>query len=314
MTARERFLADVLDGLSSRPRTLPCKYLYDARGSELFEAICETDDYYVTRADLALHEAHLGRISELIGPEAHIIEFGSGAGIKTRKLLAGLERPRAYTPIEISAAALRASERELSAAFPDIEIRAVRADYTRPIAAEDLSLDPPARRRVVYFPGSTISNFEHQDATGFLERMGRIAGPEGGILIGVDLLKPVDRLIRAYDDSEGVTARFNLNLLIRLRSELNAELELDAFAHEARFNEPFRRIEMHLVARRDTAIRLGGKEFRLTAGESIHTENSHKYSAPDFKALAATAGLRSAEVWKDPAKLFSMHWLVPAEG
>jgi L-histidine Nalpha-methyltransferase len=155
----QRFLEDVIKGLSQDSPELPCKYLYDARGSELFEAICQTEDYYVTRADLALHEAHIGEISNRVGPGAHIIEFGSGAGIKTRKLLAGLESPRAYTPIEISAAALATSARELELAFPEIEIRPLKADYTRPIDGEQLKLDPPAHRRVIYFPGSTISNF-----------------------------------------------------------------------------------------------------------------------------------------------------------
>ena len=166
-SALKQFEQDVINGLSRIPRELPCKYLYDTRGSDLFERICETDDYYVTRADLALHEAHLAEISDMIGPQAHVIELGSGAGVKTRKLLAGLENPRAYTPIEISAAALSASARELESAFPEIEIRPLRADYTQPIRSEDLILDPPARRRVVYFPGSTISNFDHDAAATF---------------------------------------------------------------------------------------------------------------------------------------------------
>lgn len=307
------FLADALAGLSANPRTLPCKYLYDARGSELFEAICASEDYYVTRADLALHETHIGEFANLIGPLAHVVEFGSGAGIKTRKLLAGLDRPRAYTPIEISAAALAEASRELEASFPDIEIRPLRADYTGDIASEHLALDPPAARRVVYFPGSTIGNFERAEATGFLQRMGRIAGANGGILIGVDLLKPVEQLLRAYDDSEGITARFNLNLLDRLAGELDARLEPEAFRHEARYDADHRRIEMHLVALRPTRIELGGQCFDFQAGESIHTENSHKYSVSDFRELAASAGLQSSRVWKDPAGLFSMHWLEPME-
>ena len=303
------FLADVLDGLSAQPRTLPCKYLYDARGSALFEAICQTEDYYVTRADLALHEQHIGEFSAIIGANAHIIEFGSGAGIKTRKLLAGLDQPRAYTPIEISAAALAESARELESAFPEIEICPLRADYTQPIESDSLRLDPPASRRVVYFPGSTISNFDHDEARVFLERMRNIAGPDGGILIGVDLLKPAERLLKAYDDDDGITARFNLNLLQRLIEELDAEIEPDHFVHEARFNPEFKRIEMHLTATRPTRISLHGQHFDFSTGESIHTENSHKYSVRDFRTLAARAGLESARVWKDPQGLFSMHWL-----
>ena len=312
--SHQRFLQDVINGLSKDSPELPCKYLYDARGSELFEAICQTDDYYVTRADLALHEAHIGEIGHRIGPEAHIIEFGSGAGIKTRKLLAGLERPRAYTPIEISAAALATSARELQSAFPEIEIRPLKADYTRSIDGEQLKLDPPSRRRVVYFPGSTISNFEHDQACDFLRRMANIAGDMGAILIGVDLLKPEARLLRAYDDAEGITAAFNLNLLERMRRELDAEVDLQAFAHKVRFNTGLSRIEMHLVACRPTEIRIGDKVFSFAPGQSIHTENSHKYSVRDFRQLAARAGLESLQVWKDPDGLFSMHWLERAPG
>lgn len=308
----QRFLQDVIMGLSQPSPELPCKYLYDARGSELFEAICQTEDYYVTRADLALHEAHIGEISDRIGPDAHIIEFGSGAGVKTRKLLAGLERPRAYTPIEISAAALAASARELKLAFPEIEIRPLKADYTQPIDGEKLRLDPPSTRRVVYFPGSTISNFEHDQACDFLRRMANIAGDSGAILIGVDLLKPESRLLKAYDDSDGITAAFNLNLLERMQTELAAEIDLKAFAHQARFNTEFNRIEMHLVACRPTEIRVGGQVFSFAPGQSIHTENSHKYSVRDFRQLAARAGLSSLQVWKDPDGLFSMHWLEKA--
>jgi len=312
MTESSEFLADAIAGLTARPRTLPCKYLYDARGSALFEGICDTEDYYVTRADLALHEANIGEISSIVGPDAHIIEFGSGAGVKTRKLLAGLESPRAYTPIEISAAALAASARSLENDFPEIEIRPVRADYTQPIDSDALDLDPPASRRVIYFPGSTISNFEHAEAAEFLRRMARIARPGGGILIGVDLLKSKETLLAAYDDSDGVTARFNLNLLDRLARELDAAVEPDAFAHEARFNDELRRIEMHLVAQKKTSIALNGQAFEFEAGDSIHTENSHKYSVKDFRLLAERAGLRSEKVWKDPAGLFSTHWLVSA--
>ena len=310
--ARAAFLADVLSGLSAQPRTLPCKYFYDARGSALFEAICDCPEYYLTRADLALHEQHAGAISQRVGPEAHIIEFGSGAGIKTRKLLASLERPRAYTPIEISTAALKVSARRLAADFPDIEIRPLQADYTRDIDADRLQLDPPSRRRVVYFPGSTIGNFDHAEAITFLQRMGRIARPEGAILIGVDLMKPESTLVAAYDDAAGITADFNRNLLTRMQTELGAKLECEAFTHQARFNSECSRIEMHLVANRGTRIEIGGQCFDFSEGDSIHTESSHKYSVDDFRALAAQAGLKSVQVWKDADGLFSMHWLKQA--
>lgn len=305
-----QFLADMVDGLKRDQKHIHCKYLYDERGSELFDAICRTPEYYVTRADLALHEAHLPEIAHHIGPQAHIIEFGSGSGVKTRKLLASLESPRAYTPIEISASALEAATGQLQAEFPDLRIHPLQADYTQPIDAEALRLDPPARRRIVYFPGSTISNFEHEEAVEFLRRMGRIAGAEGAILIGVDLLKSPERLIAAYDDDQGITAEFNRNLLFRMRDELGALINPEDFEHEARFNAEFGRIEMHLKAIRETVIEIDGHRFEFRPGETIHTENSHKYSIEGFRDLAREAGLESAKCWTDPQGLFSMHWVV----
>lgn len=311
--AARQFLEDAVDGLGRKPRSLPCKYLYDERGSALFERICETDEYYVTRADLALHRRHLPEIAARIGPDAHIIEFGSGAGIKIRSLLAACDRPRAYTPIEISGEALAESVARLAERFPTLAIHPIEADYTRPIPDRALALDPPARRRLVYFPGSTISNFSHDEAQAFLARMARIAGPGGAVLIGVDLVKDEARLKAAYDDAEGVTAEFNLNLLRRLREELDAELEPGDFEHEARYDRTQQRIEMHLVARRPTTIRIDGLRFDLAAGESIHTENSHKYTIEGFRALARQAGLEARATWTDPDRLFSMHYLEPSD-
>lgn len=305
----ERFRHDVLTALSSEPRSLPCKYFYDAKGSDLFERICETPEYYVTRADLALHEAHLEEIASIIGPGAHVIELGSGAGIKTRRLLASLQSPRAYTPIEISAAALAQSTRDLQAAFPGIEIRPVQADYTQPIGETELLLDPPPTRRIVYFPGSTISNFERHEAIAFLIRLRQIAGTGGALLIGVDLVKPAERLIAAYDDAGGITAAFNRNLLERLRRELDAQIDAEAFAHEARYDESLERIEMHLVARYPTRIVIDDHVFEFEQGESIHTENSHKYSIEGFRKLVRGTGLHPVATWTDPEGLFSMHYL-----
>jgi len=309
---RSQFRTEVIAGLSGMPPTLPCKYLYDARGSELFEAICQTRDYYVTRADLALHETHMGDIAKFVGKGAHIIEFGSGAGIKTRLLLAGLDHPRAYTPIEISTVALAESTRDLRATFPNLEIRPLQADYTQPIDDQALQLDPPATKRVIYFPGSTIGNFERQEALDFLIRMRNIAGEAGAILIGVDLIKPVEQLLRAYDDRQGLTAAFNLNLLEHIRRELDAEIDLDAFDHQSRFNSGFQRVEMHLVANRPTVIQIDDRKFEFQPGQSIHTENSHKYSIDSFQELADQANLKPKQVWTDPDDLFSMHWLEAA--
>ncbi len=305
------FELDVINGLSHSPRFLPCKYLYDERGSDLFEQICETKDYYVTRADLELHETQLPKISQLIGPNAHIIEFGSGAGTKTQQLLASLTTPRAYTPIEISPTALALSVEALQASFPALDIIPLEADYTQDIDPDDLSLDPPASRRVVYFPGSTIGNFTREEALGFLQRMAKIAQKNGAVLVGVDLVKPVDQLLRAYDDDEGITAQFNKNLLARLKEELGAELDLDAFEHEARFNPVLNRIEMHLVAKTPTTIVVANQRFDFAVGETIHTESSHKYTIEDFQNLAAQAGLKAEQVWLDGEARFSMHYLVP---
>lgn len=306
---KQLFVREAIDGLSKDQPELPCKYLYDDRGSELFEKICETDDYYVTRADLALHQTHLDEIVARIGPDAHIIELGSGAGVKIRSLLEACDHPRAYSPIEISGEALAISVAQLAEQFPALDIRPLQADYTQPIPETVLRLDPPARRRVVYFPGSTISNFTHAEAREFLRRMLRLAGPTGGVLIGVDLIKDESRLCAAYDDSEGVTAAFNMNLLTRLENDLGARLDADAFHHEARFNPTIKRIEMHLVAHRDTQIELDDQTFEFSAGRTIHTENSHKYSIESFSSLAREAGLRTVETWTDPEGLFSMHYL-----
>ncbi|HEY7906146.1 MAG TPA: L-histidine N(alpha)-methyltransferase [Wenzhouxiangella sp.] len=305
------FETDVIEGLSHSPKFLPCKYLYDEKGSDLFEQICETQDYYVTRADLELHETQLPEISKLIGADAHVIEFGSGAGTKTQQLLASLPSPRAYTPIEISPTALALSVEALHGVFPELDIIPLEADYTQDIDSEDLSLNPPATRRVVYFPGSTIGNFTRAEALGFLKRMGKIAQENGAVLVGVDLIKPIDQLLRAYDDDEGITAAFNKNLLSRLKQELDAEVDLDAFKHEARFNTDLNRIEMHLVATKPTTIVVANQRFDFALGESIHTESSHKYTIESFQALAQEAGLEAREVWLDQAARFSMHYLVP---
>ena len=309
---KDLFLHDVLTGLSKTQAEIPCKYLYDERGSALFEQIGKTDEYYVTRADLALHHAHVQAIADCMGEQAHIIEFGSGAGIKIQLILSAARQPRAYTPIEISAEALQVSVAALQQRFPTLDIRPVNADYTRDIPDEILELEPPAKRRVVYFPGSTISNFSHTQAHEFLDRMRRMIGPEGGILIGVDLIKAEAVLEAAYDDRAGVTAAFNLNLLKRLQNDLGATLNMDDFRHEARYNQDKERIEMHLVAVRDAKIRLNGTSFQFSAGQSIHTENSHKYSISGFSQLAELAELKVIQTWTDPEQLFSMHYLEPS--
>jgi len=302
----EAFLADVLTGLGAAAKSIPCKYFYDRRGSELFEAICATPEYYVTRADLEILDAHLEEIAALAGPGAHVIEFGSGAGIKTRHLLAALDRPVAYTPIEISTAALDASARALAAEFPGLDIRPLAADYTQPVPPGTFSAI--AARRLVYFPGSTISNFDRDQAVAFLRRICRIITPDGALLIGVDLKKPLSRLLPAYNDAAGITAAFNLNLLQRINRELGGDFDPALFRHEARYNETAGRIEMHLVCRRAQRVTVAGRRFSFAAGESIHTENSYKYTIGEFTALAAAGGLKVVAGWTDGEVLFSTHF------
>lgn len=313
-TTNEQFMSDVIAGLSQGQKALPCKYLYDEDGSRLFEAICDTSDYYVTRADLAVLDQHLPEMAQLIGEQVHVIEFGSGAGVKTRHLLEALQAPQAYTPIEISASALDASAAELRAEFSQIEIRPLQWDYTQDIPSSVLSLGEPDQRRLVFFPGSTISNFTHAEAADFLSRIrkmikGQGERPDGGLLIGVDLIKSHDILVAAYDDSEGVTSDFNLNLLHRINRELDANFAVDQFRHEARYNTDHNRIEMHLVSQQDQQVRINGHRFEFKDGESIHTENSHKYSVEGFSKLAHESGLKVVKTWTDNNKLFSTHYL-----
>lgn len=307
---QQQFLKEVVTGLNASSKNLPCKYLYDAKGSDLFEAICQTDEYYVTRVDLELLDQYLADMAALIGPDVHVIEFGSGAGVKTYHLLQALRQPRAYTPIEISQSALDASAQELRQAFPNLSIRPLQADYTQSIPSDVLRLDGDHdARRLVFFPGSTISNFTHQEAMEFLGRIRNMIGQDGGLLIGVDLIKPLDILIPAYDDSQGVTRDFNLNLLERINRELDADFNIEQFTHEARYNNEYDRIEMHLVSQQEQTVHINGHTFEFAANESIHTESSHKYSVESFTELATQAGLSVVKSWVDDRNLFSIHYL-----
>lgn len=310
------FLQDALTGLALPEPELPSKYLYDELGSMLFEAICVTPEYYVTRADLEILNKYLPDISRAIGPHAHVIEFGSGAGVKTSRLLDSLEQPTAYSPIEISAAVLEASAAHLRHQFPKLRIQPVKADYTRPISPADLDICRDCKTRVVYFPGSTIGNFTLDQAQHFLQRIQKISNafaPEvsGGLLIGIDLLKPLDILLPAYADEAGVTAAFNKNLLARMNRELGSDFDLDKWRHEARFNEQYQRVEMHLVSLTRQTVTLGGQSFEFAEGVSIHTENSHKYTLEGFGEMAARAGLRLEQHWTDSNGLFATCYYVP---
>lgn len=299
-----RFLADVLAGLGRPQKELPCKYFYDAAGSALFDAICETPEYYPTRCELEIMRAHAAEMGRRLGRGCLVIEYGSGSSVKTRWLLKHLPRPAAYVPVDISAEHLHHSAGELARRFPDIEIHPVAADFTEPFDLPLVATD--VARRAVYFPGSTIGNFAPDEAIRLLKAVAEVCGPGGALLIGVDLKKDEAVLNAAYNDAAGVTAEFNLNLLTRINRELDADFDRGGFAHRAYYNAAAGRVEMHLVSRRNQTVRIGRTDVRFRAGETIHTENSHKYTPGEFGALAARAGFRPAGLWTDPAHRFSV--------
>jgi dimethylhistidine N-methyltransferase len=300
------FLRDVLAGLARPDRRLPCKYFYDERGSRLFEQICELPEYYPTRCELAILQDHGAAIADRLGPGCVLVEYGSGSGRKTCLLLDHLAGPAAYVPVDISRDYLLAWARRLVRDYPHIDVVPLCADFTRPFRLPT-SLLPPARR-VVYFSGSTIGNFGPVEAQALLRQIARLAGRGGGLLIGVDLKKDPAVLERAYDDAQGVTAAFNLNLLARINRELGADFVLDRFRHLAFWDEPHGRIEMHLLSMEAQTVHLAGQTFDLAAGETICTEYSHKYDLDDFARLAASAGLQVRDVWTDENGLFSVQY------
>jgi L-histidine N-alpha-methyltransferase len=304
-----RFRDDVIAGLSLPQKALPPKYFYDAAGSRLFERICRLPEYYPTRAELALTRANLRAIASFAGRGVALVEYGSGESLKTRLLIRAL-RPAAYIPIDISEDALRAAERRLRREFPWLAIRPVQGDFAHPLAVR---LDPSrAGRTVVYFPGSTIGNLTPEEAHAFLGMTRAQAGPRGAMLVGVDVKKDATVLHAAYNDAKGVTAAFNLNLLARINRELGADFELERWRHYAFYNAALGRIEMHLVSLERQAVRIGRHRFGFDRGETIHTENSYKYSVEDFRALAARAGFRPARLWQDTRKRFALHGLMAA--
>ena len=304
------FLRDVLEGLSRPRKALSPKYFYDERGSALFEAICELPEYYPTRTEMAIMRAHVGEMAQRLGPDCLLIEYGSGSGRKTRVLIAALA-PASYMPIDIAREQLTRSAAELGREFPDLRILAVCADYSRPLALPAAE-GAPVRRRVVYFPGSTIGNFALAEARQFLRDACTTVGRGGGMLVGVDLKKDETLLNAAYNDAQDITAAFNLNLLTRINRELGADFDLGAFRHHAFYNAALSRIEMHLVSERRQSVTIAGHRFEFAAGETIHTENSCKYSVDEFQALARSAGFVPEHCWTDPAQLFAVHYLAVA--
>jgi dimethylhistidine N-methyltransferase len=299
-----RFRADVLAGLSGPAKTLPCKYLYDDRGSRLFDQICDLPEYYPTRTELGILRRHAPDMAAALGDECLVIEYGSGSGLKTPLLLERLGRPAGYVPVEISRDHLLASAATLARRFPHLEVLPVWADFTGDFEVPATRREP--RRRAVFFPGSTIGNFGPTEAVRLMEGVAQRCGPGGGFLVGVDLRKSKAVLEPAYDDAAGVTAAFNKNLLVRINRELGADFDLDQFDHRAVFDERHSRIEMHLVSRKRQAVHLDGHTIWFAAGESICTEHSYKYTLDAFRDMARTAGLTVRQVWTDEAGSFSV--------
>ena len=305
--AKASFLEDVLAGLGSSPKTLPPKYFYDERGSRLFDRICELPEYYPTRTELAMLEASGREIAARVGPDAAIVEYGSGSGKKTAVLVAKV-RPLVYVAIDIAEEQLQRAVSTLAASFPHVRMAAVCADYTQQLDLPSLE-GGRVRKRLVFFPGSTIGNFSVQEAHAFLVNARKVAGPGGAMLVGVDLKKDVALLHAAYNDAEGVTAAFNLNVLRRINDELGGDFDLAAFSHRAFYNAAAGRIEMHLESARRQTVRIGSRTFAFAAGETIHTENSYKYAVEEFQSLARDAGFVAEHCWVDPDRLFSIHYL-----
>ncbi|MBO6522063.1 MAG: ergothioneine biosynthesis protein EgtB [Rhodospirillales bacterium] len=298
------FRHDVMQGLSSLPKQLSPKYFYDAEGAQLFTEICQLEEYYPTRTETRILTDNAADIAAHIGRRAMLIEYGSGALDKVRILLDALEDPVSLCAIDISAAQLQTATDELQAAYPGLDVLAVEADFTRAVTLPAPKRAPDAR--IVFFPGSTIGNFEPADAEAFLRGVTKTVGMGGMLLIGIDLKKDLKTLIDAYDDDAGVTAAFNKNLLTRINRELGADFDISLFRHIARYNAHAGRIEMHLESRTDQTITVAGKAFYFTAGETIHTENSYKFTPEEFEALAARAGLERTGLWMDSDAHFAV--------
>jgi len=300
------FEAAVVQGLSAPRKSIPFRFLYDAAGSALFEKICEQPEYYPTRTEMRILEREAPSIARLAGPRAQLVELGSGAGQKINLLLDALTDPAAYISVEISRAALLEAAARLADERPELDIHAVWADYSTPFA---LPLRADAGRVVGFFPGSSIGNFEPAQARNFLSLWARRLGPDADMIVGVDLIKPVEVLERAYDDAAGVTAAFSLNLLRRANRELHADFDLAGFRHEARYQAATGAVEIHLVSQCRQTVHVAGHDFAFAEGERLHIENSHKYDIEGFADLARQAGFQWHTAWTDPKRWFSVHYL-----
>jgi len=300
------FARSVVEGLSKTRKTLPCRFFYDARGSELFEEITRLPEYYPTRTEAGILNAHAGEIVADIRDGGVLIEFGSGSSLKTEILLDRCATRIAYVPIDVSEAALTDAKTRLTSRYPALDVRPIVADFSHPV---DLPTDLASRPRTGFFPGSTIGNLAPDDARRLLANFARGLGYRGRLIIGVDLQKDARTLISAYNDSAGITAEFNLNLLHRINCELGGTFDVRRFRHEAIYDPREGRIEMHLISDRDQDVEVCGRHFRFRAGESIHTENSYKYTIDQFRELARLAGWAPSRVWTDRSRQFSVHEL-----
>jgi len=301
-------LQEILAGLRQPQKTISSKFFYDEKGSRLFDQICELPEYYLTRTELGILREHVVEMADRIGPKASLIEFGSGSSLKIRILLEYLDQLSVYVPVDISHDYLVMAAEEIVRDFPGIEVLPVAADFTYPFDLPDPLITPV--RNVVYFPGSTIGNFSHTAASQLLRVMHHEAGENGALLIGIDLQKDSDIVEAAYNDSAGVTAEFNLNVLRRINREFDADFELDNFHHRANYSEEFGRIEMYLVSSCEQIATIAGREFAIAAGESILTEHSHKYTIEGFVAMATRAGFRLKKHWSDSGEMFSVMYFL----
>ena len=304
------FASDVLTGLAEAQKTIPCQWLYDERGSALFEDITLLPEYYPTRTETEILKTRAGDIASLAGAKSNLVEYGSGASVKTRLLLDALEDVHSYVPIDVSAEFLSESAAALKADYPDLTVSTIVGDFLSPIVLPEQSKE--AGRMVGFFPGSTIGNLSNDDIRDFFARARHDLGSDAAFVLGADLKKDVDRLIPAYDDAAGVTADFNLNLLARINRELGGDFVLHQFVHEARWNDAQSRIEMHLVSGVDQTVRVCGQEISFVKGETIHTENSRKFDREELVRLVETQGWQTSNVWTDDEELFSVVMLEAA--
>jgi dimethylhistidine N-methyltransferase len=308
----EEFLTDVIDGLSKPQKTLPCKYFYDEKGSILFEQICKTPEYYVTRTECSIYAKYAAEMASLIGERALIIEPGAGSIKKISLLLETMKNPAGFIPMDISEEILQLSSDALSQQFPDLDITPIVIDFLNKEELHQLFAKLPSQplvnKRIIFFPGSTIGNFHPEEAKQFLKQFADNLQSGDGLLIGVDLVKDHKILENAYNDAEGVTADFNLNLLHRINNELGGNVTVNAFEHKAIFNEEDSRIEMHIVSTQAQKIQLPNQSFSFDKNETIHTENSYKYSVEMFSEIARESGFSLEKVWKDSNSLFSVSY------